>query len=92
VKQLLSNIFKTVHVDDCDIQHAVRSSCDQFFIEVVSSLCFGGVEAPEPPLIDLLLDIVLRNTKTCKLSVYDEPDSTPTIRSFLLQLLLEQKY
>ncbi len=70
----------------------IRKSCNSFFVEVVSSLCFGDIEAPEPDLIKLLLDTVIQDTQTSKFSPYDDQDKTPTIRSFLLQLLLEHKY
>ena len=63
-------------------------------MEVVSSLCFGGDQAPEPDLINMLMDTVLGDdNKTRELSPYDEskPDKKPTIRSFLLQLLLEHR-
>ena len=71
----------------------IRKSCHSFFMEVVSSLCFGGGQAPEPDLINMLMDTVLFEDQTRELSPYNEPkpDKTPTIRSFLLQLLLEHR-
>ena len=82
----------------------IKKSCRQFFMEVVSSLCFGGVTAPEPDLITMLMEIVFNeksescideNTEleTRELTPYKvvSSDKIPTIRSFLLQLLLEHK-
>ena len=68
-------------------------------MEVISSLCFGGVGVPEPQLVKLLLDTVFINSKdedhlsTRDLTPYEgEHDSIPVIRSFLLQLLLEHRF
>ena len=92
VKQLLNSMFSAKKLKaDNTIKLKMRKNCNRFFIEVVSSLCFGGVDAPEPELIKLLLDTVLQDTKTSRLSPYNEQDETPTIRSFLLQLLLEHE-
>ena len=77
----------------------VKKSCREFFMELVASLCFGGNEAPESKLIELLLDSVYKVEKeeepsTQDLTPYNEfkADKVPTIRSFLLQLLLEHRY
>ena len=75
-------------------KNKIRKSCNSFFMEVVSSLCFGSGQTPEPDLIKMLMDTVLGDdNQTRELSPYDEPkrDKTPTIRSFLLQLLLEHR-
>ena len=37
---------------------AIRKSCRNFFIEVVSRLCFGHSHAPEDQLVEMLLNIV----------------------------------
>ena len=77
VKQLLKfNMFNGIKVKDTEKTKIMRD-CNRFFLEVVSSLCFGGREAPEPDLIKALLDTVLHDTKTSKLSPYKEPDNTP---------------
>ena len=80
--------------------HAITKSCDDFLIEVVSSLCFGQQTAPEDDLIEMLLKHIFTETEeesgsrmaTKELTLYrQKQDETPVIRSFLLQLLLGQK-
>ena len=75
-------------------------SCRNFFMEVVSILCFGGESAPEPQLIKCLMETVFaRNSEgtmfsTRDITPYDHEsscDEVPVVRSFLLQLLLEHK-
>ena len=85
---------------------AIRKSCHDFFIEVVSGLCFGQSSAPEDELVEMLLNIVFTEEEkggegeggkrgTRNLTPYKEElrerDESPVIRSFLLQLLLEHK-
>lgn len=72
---------------------AIKTSCYRFFIEVVSSLCFGGKELPEPDLIKVLMDTIFLEKETSELTPYEDrkPDETPIIRSFLLQLLLDHE-
>ena len=63
-------------------------------MEVVSSLCFGQTELPEPRLIEELLKVVFTEkdeTKEFTYSDKEKTDKVPVIRSFLLQLLLEHK-
>ena len=92
VKNFLTNIFNAKSLKANDVTRPkIRKSCTNFLIEVVSSLCFGDVEAPEPDLIKLLLDIVLQDCQTSEFSPYDKQDKIPTIRSFLFQLLLEHE-
>ena len=87
---------------------ALRRNFTDFFIEVVSRLCFGQSSAPEDELIKMLLDIVFTEPSeveeggegegercgTRNLTPFkDTPgDKQPVIRSFLLQLLLEHEY
>ena len=86
---VISKMFAKVRVD-AKTAEKIKGDCNQFYIEVISSLCFGGREAPEPELVNTLLDMVLHGTGTSKLLLYKQPDSAPTIRSFLLQLLLDK--
>lgn len=76
----------------------IRSSCQAFFMEVISSLCFGGSSVPEPQLIKLLLNTVFvdgtdEGIATRELTPYlsKKHDTVPVIRSFILQLLLEHR-
>lgn len=75
-----------------------KRHCHNYFIEVVSTLCFGGHSAPEPDLIKNLMEVVFtedsdlvtphieskgeKSSKSGKVSV---------VRSSLLQLLLEHE-
>ena len=86
----------------------LRINLTNFFIEVVSRLCFGQSSAPEYELIKMLLDIVFTVPReveeggegegvrigTRNLTPFkDTPgDKQPVIRSFLLQLLLQHEY
>ena len=69
-------------------------------MELVSSLCFGATDPPEEELIQMLINTVFaerRKVEPEKLGTRDfnyreiDTDQIPTIRSFLLQLLLEHK-
>ena len=83
------------HVDKNKIKE-IKKSGREFFMEVVSQLCFGEQAAPEPDLVKLLLNTVFieKTDSTQELTPYkdDRADKIPTIRSFLLQLLLEHRY
>ena len=86
----------------------IKKSCTNFFIEVVSGLCFGQSSAPEDSLVGILLDTVFteqremdeggegeggtRGTRNLTPFKDDVEDRLPVIRSFLLQLLLEHRY
>ena len=86
---MISNMSTKVKVDVATLEK-IQTDCNQFYIEVISSLCFGGREIPEPKLVKTLLDMVLHGTRTSKLLLYKQPDTAPTIRSFLLKLLLDK--
>ena len=62
------------------------------FLEVVSVLCFGqgSYEPPTPELIEVLMKQVFQNQTTQHLTPleWEENDSSPVIRSVLLQLIL----
>ena len=76
----------------------LKKASHSFFMEVVSSLCFGQRDPPEPALISSLMDTVLSTADeegtvaTRELSYREEKiDKVPVIRSFLLQLVLDHK-
>ncbi|XP_019853235.1 PREDICTED: E3 ubiquitin-protein ligase RNF213-like [Amphimedon queenslandica] len=74
------------------MKEMLRECCKSYFMEVVSSLCFGQATPPEPDLISELLNIVITEQNKTKEFTYSEEekaDKVPVIRSFLLQLLLE---
>ena len=62
-------------------------------MELVSTLCFGQSELPEPKLIKRLMELVFieKTTKDFTYSEKELADRVPVIRSFLLQLLLEHE-
>ncbi len=76
-------------------------------MELVSRLCFPGTQAPQPELVQRLMQYVTRQRviplggmgdaeverlQTKQLSVFDDYiDDNPVFRSFLLQLLLKVK-
>lgn len=63
-------------------------------MELVSTLCFGQHDLPEPKLIEQLMNIVFESDNSTKDFTYSkktESDKQPVIRSFLLQLLLEHE-
>ena len=77
---------------------SIRRNCRAFFMELVSTLCFGAHSAPEPDLIEMLINTVFTEQQETELGTRDftpyhetKSDEVPVIRSFLLQLLLEHK-
>ena len=70
-----------------------KKHCQNYFLEVVSSLCFGGQSAPEEALIRMLMEVVFTENATRKIThVADaKTDEIPVVRSSLLQLLLEHE-
>ena len=95
VKRQINNMIRHLKKLDKATKKSIEKSCQSFFMEVVSSLCFGGSEAPENELIKTLVDTILCGDQTRDLTAQGsdaKPDKTPTIRSFVLQLLLEHRY
>lgn len=91
VKLQLVNLERVIKKSDKSKD--VKKGCNEFFMELVSTLCFGGEVAPESQLIKMLLDTIFAES-TKELTPYKEVkvDKIPTIRSFLLQLLMEHRY
>lgn len=79
------------------MQKKIRKCSKSYFIEVVSSLCFGQPIPPDDDLIKELLNVVFAEgeeeikTKEFSFSEKESTDNVPVIRSFLLQLLLEHR-
>ena len=99
--QLQLNTMEKMLKKECDDKKRkeVKRSCRGFFMEIVSNLCFKGQAAPEPDLVKMLLDTVFMEKEqlyTQELTPYKDDksagDKIPTVRSFLLQLLLEHRY
>ena len=74
---------------------SLRRDCHSYYIEVVSTLCFGGQHAPEPELIKNLMEVVFTKDRDLVSPLIDtkteKGDEVSIIRSSLLQLLLEHK-
>ena len=82
---------------DPKVLRTVRHCCHLFYMEVLSTLCFGQ-ESLQPELIQLLIESVFKARETGAglgtrpLTPYNtRTDEVPTIRSSLLQLLLAHK-
>ena len=74
-----------------------EKNCRSYFMEIVSTLCFGGQNAPDSDLIKMLMQLIFTENKKSGLTTQDltplgHKDKTPVVRSSLLQLLLEHKY
>ena len=62
-------------------------------MDVISNLCFGQSDIPEQGLIKMLMQVIFVNKETRNLTYHQDgkKDERPTIRSALLQLLLEYR-
>ena len=81
--------MKKLKADDSTKQE-IKKHCNDFFIEMVSRLCFGGRELPDTKVFSSLFDMIFPYAESTKLQTIDVKFiSTPAIKSFLLQLLLE---
>ncbi|XP_071430029.1 E3 ubiquitin-protein ligase RNF213 isoform X2 [Pithys albifrons albifrons] len=81
-----------------------RQRCNNFFIDVVTTMCFKDNEPPDTEVIQRLLDLLFVHRSLLKDSdqpaVYtkflspfnDEVDETPIIRSVMLKLLLKYSF
>uniref|UniRef100_A0A8C3EPZ3 RING-type E3 ubiquitin transferase n=1 Tax=Corvus moneduloides TaxID=1196302 RepID=A0A8C3EPZ3_CORMO len=81
-----------------------RQRCNNFFIDVVTTMCFKDNEPPDPEVIQRLLNLLFVHRSLVKDSdhcaVYtkflspfnDEVDETPIIRSVMLKLLLKYSF
>ncbi|XP_039566699.1 E3 ubiquitin-protein ligase RNF213-like [Passer montanus] len=84
-----------------------RQRCNNFFIDMVTTMCFKDNKPPEPEVIQSLLDLlfarrgtVLKDPNHPHPAVYtkflspfnDEVDETPIIRSVMLKLLLKYSF
>ncbi|XP_029455051.1 E3 ubiquitin-protein ligase RNF213 isoform X2 [Rhinatrema bivittatum] len=82
-----------------------RKLCNNFFIDLVSSVCFKGSVPPDKPVILLLLSLLFFNKELCQalqrnrtshtksLSPFDDSvDKSPVVRSVVLKLLLKYSF
>ena len=68
-----------------------KRHCQDYFMEVVSTLCFGSYKQPEPALIKMLMQMMFTEPLIPSTSGI-MTNSVPEIKSSLLQLLLDVKY
>ena len=64
-----------------------RSNLNDFLAEVLSKFVFDGVVQPDEGIVDTLASFVVNDTLPWK-NKLSEFTSTPTVRSFVLKLLL----
>ena len=73
----------------------LKRDCHNYFIEVVSTICFGGESAPEPDLIKNLMEVVFTQDVDLISPLTDvkgdKSGEVSVVRSSLLQLLLEHE-
>ncbi|XP_039201899.1 E3 ubiquitin-protein ligase RNF213-like isoform X2 [Crotalus tigris] len=79
-----------------------RKLCNNFFIDLVSTMCFKGNNPPEKSVIEELLNLMFvhksvlkgpENLHTKSLSPFDDVvDKAPVIRSVVLKLLLKYSF
>ncbi|XP_041331793.1 E3 ubiquitin-protein ligase RNF213-like, partial [Pyrgilauda ruficollis] len=82
-----------------------QQRCNNFFIDMVTTMCFKDNKPPEPKVIQSLLDLLFARRGTVSKdpndpAVYtkflspfnDEVDETPIIRSVMLKLLLKYSF
>ena len=72
-----------------------RNRCKSFFMELVALYCFGeqSQQMPNPGLVEKFIGYVIKeNKRTGDFTPFDGQgiDSTPVVRSFILQQLLAQ--
>ena len=64
-----------------------RLHCHDYYMEVITTLCFGGKIPPEPGLIKMLMNLMISGGRATTRG----PDEVPVITSSLFQLLLDHK-
>uniref|UniRef100_A0A8B9Q3T4 RING-type E3 ubiquitin transferase n=1 Tax=Apteryx owenii TaxID=8824 RepID=A0A8B9Q3T4_APTOW len=102
-KVAIENVDLTVSEDTAIARNALfRQRCNNFFIDVVTTMCFKDNEPPEAAVIQELLNLLFVHQDLLKdhpavytklLSPFnDEVDTTPIIRSVMLKLLLKYSF
>lgn len=77
-----------------EYQKEVENSCNEFYVDVLTNVFFGGGEVPESSVIQELLEIIFNeNLQGTGFSCTQQDDSQPNVRigRLLLQLLLENR-
>ena len=79
-----------------------KQRCNSFFMEIISRLCFSGDDPPSEEVVRKLLGYVTKDPGietgndqrlfSKEMTMFNDTiDPTPSVRSFLLQLLLRSK-
>ncbi len=88
IYNLTSFEYFTVHRNKLK---TIRLSCHSFFMEVVSTLCFGQSIPPEEELVKELFNLAVNKGSKKDFINFDNSSEVPIARYFLLKLLLEHK-
>lgn len=86
--------------DKLEMYNKVKNNCNNFFMEIVSQLCFADGEAPANEVIKKLVSFVTFETRmdhgmknvSKEMALFESKvESTPVLRSSLLQHLLRTR-
>lgn len=76
-----------------DSADRIRKSCITFYIDIISTLCFNSWNPPSSELVHRLLETVFSTEgNLTPFMSSGQSHKAPIIRSFLLQLLLRQRW
>lgn len=87
--------------DKLEMYNKVKNNCNNFFMEIVSQLCFADGEAPANEVIKKLVSFVTFETRmdhgmknvSKEMALFESKvESTPVLRSSLLQHLLRTRW
>lgn len=83
--------------DKSEYHEKFLQRCNSFFMEIVSVFCFGeDVRELDPDVFEMLMRFVTGSQSTCETKEFSPfpefgTDSSPVVRSFLLQQLINSK-
>lgn len=98
VKVQLNHLIERLKDEEIkkEVLKEIKANCATFFVEVITFLCFGGSNIPESALVKLLIQTIFERdeTRTQDITPFDDSkmDRKPTIRSFLMKLLMDYRY
>lgn len=68
-----------------------KKHCLDYFMSIISTLCFGGVDTPEPALIELLVEILYEEDNLISFLVSNKSNTLSGFRSSLLRILMDHR-